>query len=126
MTSTGIFIRRMVSMKASFHCVGFSLSTRPERSAATKTPVPAVDNQLIVNRAASAFAFTGATGGIRCTRLCSAGMSQTGSDSEPLNVEPSSVVVNVIPENRLLRDFLNSGTPHSAQQAIRITHGIHA
>src|SRR5258705_1756457 len=119
-------MRFRFGMKAACLCVGFGVSTRPDGSAATKTPVPAADSQLIVNRAASAFALTGATGGIRCTRLCSAGMSQTGNDSEPLNVEPSSVVVNVIPENRLLRNFLNSGTPHSAQQAIRITHGIHA
>src|SRR5246127_4535398 len=116
----------MVRMKASFHCVAFSLRTSPERSAATKTPVPAADSQLIAKRATSGLALTGATGGIRWTRLCSDGMSQTGSDSVPPNVEPSSVVVNLIPENRLLRYALTSGTPHNAQQAIRITHGIHA
>ena len=65
--------------------------------------MPAADSQLIANRAASGLALTGATGGIRCTRLCSDGMSHTGSDSVPPNVEPSSVVLNVTPENRLFR-----------------------
>src|ERR1700754_3334989 len=119
-------MRRMVCMNASFHCAALNLSTKPESSAATNTPVPAVDNQLIVNLAASAFALTGATGGIRCTRLCSAGMSHTGSDSEPANGEPRKVVENVTPENRPLSSFLNSGTPHNAQHAIKITQGIHA
>ena len=126
MTSTGIFIRCIVCTNASFHCVAFSLSTRPERIAATNTPVPAADSQLIANRAASGLALTGATGGMRCTRLCSDGMSHTGSDSVPPNVEPSSVVVNLMPENRSFRNFLNSGMPHSAQQTIRITHGSQA
>ena len=68
----------------------------------------------------------GATGGIRCTRLCSAGMSHTGSESVPAKGEPSSVVAKVAPENRLFMYFLKSGVPQSAQHRIRITHGSHA
>src|SRR5512140_2958217 len=98
----------------------------PDNSAATNTPVPAADSQLIANFAASGLALIGATGGMRCTMLFRSGMSQTGSDSVPWNGEPSSVVLNVIAENRLFSQTLKPGTPHSAQQAIRITHGIQA
>src|SRR5437764_864340 len=83
----------------------------------------AADSQLMANRAASGLAFSGATGGMRWTMLCSAGISHTGSDRVPPKVEPSKVVVNFMPENRLFRKVLNSGTPQSAQQAIRMTHG---
>src|SRR5262252_5627295 len=98
------------------HCAPLSLSTSPDSKAATNTPVPAADSQLMTKRAASGLAFSGATGGMRCTRLCSAGMSHPGSDSVPLNFEPSSVVEKVTFENRLLRNVLNAGAPQSAQQ----------
>src|ERR1700752_3066787 len=126
MTSTGIFILRMVCMKASFHCVALNLSARPESTAATKTPVPAADNQLIVNRAASAFALTGTTGGIRCTRLCSAGMSHTGSDNDPLSGEPRTAVLIVTPPSALFNVVFHAGDPHSAQQRIKIGQGVQA
>src|SRR4051794_39891876 len=116
----------MVCTNTLFHCVAESLRTSPEMSAATNTPVPAADSQLIVKRAASGFAFTGATGGIRCTRLCRAGMSHAGSDSVPPKGEPRSVVLNLMPEKRLLRNALNSGIPQSAQHRIRMIHGVHA
>src|SRR5689334_4197305 len=119
-------MRRSVWRSASPHCGPDRRSTRPERTAATKTPVPAAESQLMAKRAASGLAFTGATGGIRCTMLCSAGMSQTGSDSVPANLDPSSVVENVTLENRLFRNVLNAGAPHRAQQATRMIHGIHA
>ena len=60
MTSTGIFIRCIVCRNASFHWLALSPRTSPESSAATKTPVPAAESQLIAKRAASGFAFTGA------------------------------------------------------------------
>src|SRR5437016_9127160 len=123
---TGIFMRCSVWPNASFHCAALSLRTRPDKIAATNTPVPAADNQLIVNRAASGLALIGATGGIRCTRLCNVGMSQTGSESVPAKGDPSNVVAKVAPEKRLFRYFLKSGMPQSAQHRIRITHGIHA
>src|ERR1700687_4159797 len=80
----------------------------------------------MVNLAASGLALIGATGGIRCTKLCKDGMSHTGSESVPANGEPRSVVAKVTPEKRLFRYFLNSGMPQRAQQRIRITHGNHA
>src|SRR5437660_2442914 len=126
MTSTGVFIRCAVCLKTLLHCAADNLSTSPEMSAATNTPVPAADNQLMVKRAASGFAFSGATGGMRCTRLCRAGMSHTGSESVPANGEPTSVVLNFTPEKRLLRNALNSGMPQSAQQRMRMIHGVHA
>ena len=126
MTRTGVFIRCAVCLKTLFHCAAESLSTSPEISAATNTPVPAADNQLMVKRAASGFAFSGATGGMRCTRLCRAGMSHTGSESVPANGEPRSVVLNFTPEKRLFRKALNSGMPQSAQQRMRMIHGVHA
>src|SRR5256885_10393713 len=116
----------MVCRKASFHCVPFNLSTSPESSAATKTPVPAADNQLMANRAASGLAFTGATGGMRWTRLLSDGISQTGSESVPPKGDPSRVVLNLISEKSPFRYVLKAGMPQMAQHATRITHGIHA
>src|SRR6266576_193673 len=119
-------MRCSVWTKASFHCAPVNRSTKPDRIAATKTPVPAADNQLMGNRATSGFALIGATGGIRCTRLCRAGMSHTGSERVPAKGDPSNVDAKVTPEKRLFRYFLNSGMPQSAQHRIRITHGIHA
>ena len=116
----------MVRTNTLFHCAGESRSTSPEMSAATNTPVPAADSQLMVKRAASGLAFTAATGGMRCTRLCRAGISHAGSDSVPAKGEPSSVVLNLNPEKRLLRNALNSGMPQSAQHRMRMIHGIHA
>ncbi len=88
---------------ASFHCAPVSFNTRPVNRAATNTPVPDADNQLMVKRATSGFAPGGATGGMRCTKPWSAGMSQTGRESEPPKFEPNSVVVNETPENKLFR-----------------------
>src|SRR5262249_39285467 len=119
-------MRCIVFMKACFHWLAFSFNTRPERRAAAKTPVPAADSQLIVKRATSGFALTGATGGARCTRLWSAGMSHAGSERVPPKLEPRRVVVNLMPEKRLLRYFLNSGMPQIAQQATRIIQGSQA
>ena len=81
---------------------------------------------MMANFAASGLALTGATGGMRWTRLFSDGMSQTGSDSVPAKGEPRSVVENLMPESRLLRYVLKAGVPHSAQQAIRMIQGSHA
>ena len=119
-------MRLIVWAKAVRHCALLSFSAKPDRIAATNTPVPAADSQLIVKRAASGLAFTGAIGGIRCTRLCSDGMSQNGRDNVPPKVEPSSVVVNLMSAKRPFRNFLNSGMPQSAQHRIRITHGSQA
>ncbi len=58
-------MRRAVRAIASFHCAAVNPRNSADRSAATKTPVPAVDNQLIVNVAASGFASGLATGGVR-------------------------------------------------------------
>src|SRR5882672_560608 len=113
-------------MNASFHCAAFSRRTSPDSSAAMKTPVPAAESQLIVKRAASAFALGAATGGIRCTMLCSDGISHTGRDKVPPKVEPNSVVLNVTPEKSVFMYFLKSGQPHSAQHRMRMTHGNHA
>src|SRR5258706_1977527 len=113
-------------MNASCHCAAFNRRTSPDRSAATKTPVPAAESQLIVKRAASAFALGAATGGIRCTILCSDGISHTGSDSVPPKVEPNSVVLNVTPEKSVFMYFLKSGQPQSAQHRMRMTHGNQA
>src|SRR4051812_40677576 len=113
-------------MKASFHWVSDSPSTKPVNTAATKTPVPAADNQLIVNLATSGLALTTATGGIRCTRLWSDGMSHTGRESVPANGEPSSVVLSLTSEKMPLSHVLNDGVPQSAQHATRMIHGIHA
>src|SRR5258705_4283310 len=119
-------MRRRVWPKASRHCAALSLRTKPDSIAATNTPVPAADNQLMTNLAASGLALITATGGIRCTRLCNDGMSQTGSEKVPMKSEPKSVVPKVTPEKILFKYFLNSGIPHSAQQKISITHGNHA
>src|SRR3954469_4567220 len=126
MTMTGIFLRCIVCTNTFLHWAAESLSTSAEMSAATNRPVPEADNQTIVKRATSGLAFTAATGGMRCTRLCNAGMSHAGSDSVPAKGEPSSVVLNLNPEKRLLRNALNSGMPHSAQQRMRMIHGVHA
>src|SRR5207244_6551563 len=82
-------------------------SASPERMAATNTPVPAVDNQFKVNLAASGFASGLTIGGIRCTRLCSDGISHTGRENE-------------------LSVFLNAGIPHNAQQRMRMADSVHA
>src|SRR2546427_6198201 len=103
MTRTGVFMRRAVRTMASFHWAALSLRNRPDRSAATNTPVPAADSQLMTKRAASGLAFGGATGGMRWTRLCRAGISHAGRESVPENVEPRSVVLKVTPEKRLFR-----------------------
>src|SRR5215471_4975713 len=89
MTRTGTFIRRAVRDIASRHCAADSLRYSPDRSAATKTPVPAADSQLIVNLAASGFASGLTTGGVRWTLLWRSGISHAGSDSVPLNGDPS-------------------------------------
>jgi hypothetical protein len=119
-------MRFAVCTTACFHWLPVSPSTKPVMSAATKTPVPAAESQLIVNLAGSGFAFAGATGAVRCTWLCSAGMSHAGSESVPVKGEPSSVVFTGTFENALFRTFLSSGVPHSAQHAMRMTQGIQA
>src|SRR6266568_2667254 len=103
MTRTGIFMRCSVREVASFHCAAFILRTRPERIAATNTPVPAADSQLMTKRAVSGFALAGATGGMRCTMLCSAGMSHAGREGAPENLEWRSVVLKVMLEKRPFR-----------------------
>src|SRR5438309_8372011 len=100
-------MRRPVRTNASFHCAAVRRSASPERIAATNTPVPAVDNQFKVNLAPSGFASGFATGGIRCTRLCSDGISHTGSEIS-------------------LTVFLNAGIPHKPQQRMRIPQGVQA
>src|SRR3954465_10952158 len=126
MTRTGITIRFMVREKASAHCAALSLNASPEMMAATNTPVPAAESQLIAKRAPSGFAFTGATGGTRWTRLCSAGMFQPGKESVPSNAPPNSVVWNFTLEKRLLRKAFTGGEPHTPQQMIRIPQGTQA
>ena len=126
MTRTGVFMRRSVRLIDSFHCAPVMRSARPESSAATNTPVPAADSQLIVKRAASGFALAAAIGGIRCTRLWSAGMSQAGSESVPPKFEPRRGNWNFTPEKRLLRVAFQVGMPQIAQQAMRIAHGSQA
>src|SRR6266536_619979 len=111
---------------ACFHCAALRRITTPDRSAATNTPVPAAESQLMTKRAASGLAFGATTGGIRCTRLWRAGMSQAGSERLPANVDPSSVVLKVIPEKRLLRVVFQAGMPQIPQQTIRSAHGSHA
>ena len=103
MTITGVFMRLPVLTIDSFHCWPFRPSTRPESTAATNTPVPAAESQLMAKRAPSGLALASTTGGTRCTMLCRAGMSQTGSDSVPLKAEPSSSVLKAMPENRPFR-----------------------
>src|SRR6187401_50103 len=53
-------------------------------------------------------------------------MSHAGSDSGPLSGEPSSVVSMVTRCRELFSVVLNDGIPHSAQQRIRIAHGVQA
>src|SRR5439155_4647893 len=95
----------VIRMQASEQGVGCSVRAREEDTEPPEIRVPAAESQLMVNRAASGLALIGATGGMRCTRLCKAGMSQTGSESVPVNGEPSSVEANLMPEKRLLRYF---------------------
>src|ERR1044071_1606426 len=117
-------MRRSVCENACFHCARVSPSTKPEMIAATNTPVPTADTQLSVNCAPSGLAFGAATGGMRCTRLCSPGMSHLGADSVPVNFEPNSVVSNLtVPNRSLSQAFLS---PHTRQGAIRIAHGSQA
>src|SRR5579872_229539 len=80
----------------------------------------------MANTAPSGFALAFATGGVRCTFLSSAGMLHVGSDSVPENFPPNSVVSNFTFFIDSFAAFLNAGLPHSAQQRIRIVHGIHA
>src|SRR5229473_6571418 len=123
MTRTGTFMRRAVRATASFHWAALSLRTRPDRSAATNTPVPAADSQLMEKRAASGLAVAPTTGGMRCTMLCSPGMSHTGRESVPANVEPRRVVLKATPDKTLLRYVFQAGIPQTAQQTIRIAQG---
>src|ERR1051325_4983408 len=126
MTRTGVFMRFSVREVASRHCAALSFRTMPVSIAATKTPVPAAESQLMANTAASGLAVTGATGGMRCTRLCSAGICQVGNDRVPPRAEPSSVVLIFTPLNRVFKYAFHLGIPQMAQHAIRIVHGIHA
>src|SRR5579859_3709718 len=126
MTSTGIFMRFAVRENASLHCAAFMRRNKPERSAAKNTPVPAADNQLIVNTAASGFAPGFATGGMRCTFLSRSGIVHFGSERVQEKSEPRRVVLNLTLESELSSAFLYAGDPHNAQQRIRIVHGIHA
>src|SRR5205807_1653872 len=126
MTSTGVTMRRSVREIASFHCAADSRRTMPDSSAATNTPVPTADTQLSVNCAVSGLAPTAATGGMRCTRLWSAGMSHLGADRVPLSLEPNSVESIFTLPNRSLSHALFLGKPHTTQHAMRIAHGSHA
>src|SRR5690242_11809738 len=116
-------MRCRVRLMDSFHWAALIRRTRPERMAATNTPVPAAESQLMVNLAASGFAPGRAMGGIRCTRLCRCGISHAGRDSVPPNGEPRMVVLNFTPEKRLFRPALKVGMPQIAQQAMRIAQG---
>src|SRR6266581_4020531 len=94
MTSTGVFIRRVLRATDSFHYFALMRKARLERSAAMNTPVPAAESQLMVNFAASGFAPGLPTGGVRCTLPSRSGMLQTGREIVPENFDPSSVVSN--------------------------------
>src|ERR1019366_1395279 len=126
MTSTGTFIRRAVRKKASFHWAAVKRSASPERRAATKTPVPAAESQLITKRAPSGFAPALATGGMRCTWLFRAGMSHPGRESVPVNGEPRSVVLTFTSEKTLFSVVFHLGIPQMPQQRIRIIQGSQA
>ena len=63
---------------------------------------------------------------MRMIRLCSAGISQRGRESEPEKVEPRSVVLKVLAAKRVFRWAFHTGMPQRAQQAIRIAHGTQA
>src|SRR5262252_1692349 len=126
MTRTGVFMRLSVLVTASFHWSAFMRSTRPVKREATKTPVPAAEIQLMVKRAASGLAVAAATGGMRCTMLWSAGMSQAGSESVPAKGEPRSVVLMGTPAKSSLKAFLMGGHPQMAQHMIKIAQGNHA
>src|ERR1700693_6606625 len=123
MTRTGIFIRRAVRPTASPHWRPLTRSTSRESRAATNTPVPAADSQLIVKRAASGFASGLTTGGVRWTLLWSAGMSHAGRESVPLNGDPRSVVSILTVWNTLFSFVFQVGIPQRPQQRIRIAHG---
>src|ERR1700733_11519656 len=117
-------MRRAVCRNACFHCAAVSPSTKPEMIAATNTPVPTAETQLSANCAPSGLALGGATGGMRCTRLCSPGMSHLGSDSVPVSLDPNSVVSSLtLAKTSLSQAFFR---PQTTQQAIRITHGSQA
>ena len=83
-------MRLAVRATACFHCAPDSRSTRPVRIAASTTPVPAADSQLIVNFAASGLAPPG-RGRHALHQVVQCGISQTGSDNGPPNFEPKSV-----------------------------------
>src|ERR1017187_9576266 len=116
MTSTGTFIRRAVRKKASFHWAAVKRSASPERRAATKTPVPAAESQLITKRAPSGFAPASAT----------AGMPHPGRESVPVNGEPRSVVLTFTSEKTLFSVVFHLGIPQMPQQRIRIIQGSQA
>src|ERR1035438_10052112 len=99
---------------------------KPVRIAARKTPVPAADNQLTAKTAPSGLAFGSTTGGMRCTRLCNAGICQVGSERVPANFEPSSVVLIFTLARRVLRWAFQVGIPQTAQQTIKMVHGNQA
>src|ERR1035437_4792153 len=126
MTRMGITMRRMVRVSSSVHWTGLNFKLRPVRMAAKTTPVPAAESQLMTNLAASGFAFNGATGGTRITRLWSAGMSQKGMERVPPNAEPRKEPLTLMDANTLLRAVFQLGMPQAAQQRIRIAHGSHA
>src|SRR6266702_6411372 len=126
MTSTGIFILRSVCAIACFHCGPRMRRASPDSSAATNTPVPAAEIQLMVNTAASGLAFGGATGGVRWTWRCSAGISHFGSDAVPASLPPSRLVSNLAPESALFIEVFTVGLPQRAQHAMRIAHGVQA
>src|ERR1017187_1405816 len=119
-------MRRRVRAAASIHWAALNFRVKPVSRAATKTPVPAADNQFTAKTAPSGLAFGSATGGMRCTRLCNAGICQAGSERVPANFEPSSVVLIFTPAKSALRKLFQAGMPQAAQQRISIAHGVHA
>src|ERR1039458_1503873 len=119
-------MRRRVRAVASFHWAALNFRAKPVSRAATKTPVPAADSQLMLNTAPSGLAFTATTGGMRCTRLCNAGICQAGSERVPPNFEPSSIALIFTLAKRVLRWAFQVGMPQMAQQRIRMVHGSQA
>src|ERR1039457_3439821 len=122
----GIFMRRSVRTVASPHWAALIFRTKPVRIAARKTPVPAADSQLMAKTAPSGLAFAATTGGMRCTRLCNAGICQAGSERVPPNFEPSSIALIFTLAKSVLRWTFQVGMPQMAQQAIKMVHGIQA
>src|SRR5664279_5184713 len=122
----GIFMRRRVRVVASIHWAALNFRVKPVSRAATKTPVPAAENQLMLKTAPSGLAFGSATGGMRCTRLCNAGICHVGSERVPANFEPSSVVLIFTLARRVLRWAFQVGMPQMAQQRIKMVHGNQA